>query len=161
MMKRILVTAAALGLLLAPVTIAAQSQVRTTHLIRDLGLLLDGPALNAAAATRTFTVTESNMIGSGVLIAYVDFTHTAATDVQMTCTASPDGGTTYFAIQSCEVTAGDCTSSDANWTIAVSGDDTLVWRVDTLGFPRVQCVFSGTSGGGSDTIDVTVFLASK
>jgi len=133
----------------------------SSHEARTVGTLLSAVALNATAATRTITLTEQNMRGFSVAALFIDFNRTAATDVSMTCTGSMDAGTTYFQFQSCDVSAGDCTSTDASWTRTISANDEFIWRVDTMGIPRVQCLFAGTSAGGSDTVTVSAYAIAQ
>jgi hypothetical protein len=129
-----------------------------------LGDLLSAAKLNdATAANRTATTTvDDDRSGYDVLVLYVDHTNNSATDVQMTCTNTPETGSNAATIQSCSVALGACTSNNATWSNAVSGDETFVWRVDVTGYPgSISCVFSGTSSGASDTIDVQGWLTTK
>ena len=151
----------ALAVLLWP-ALAGTAQNPTSHAFKKLQTtLINDVALNAAAGTRTFALTEQDMRGYGILTVFVDFAHSAATDVQMVCSASDDQGTTDFPVQSCAVAAGVCTSTDANWTKAVAGNDEWIWRVDIVGIPYLECVFSGTSGGASDKVVVTGYLSAQ
>jgi len=160
-MKRFKFIPLILGMLFPAVLVAAPKSP-TSHAFQKLHrTLINGIALNATASTRTFEVTEQEVQGYGLLDVYINHTNSAATDVQMDCNASNDAGATDFAIQSCSITAGVCTSTDANWTKAVAASDTWVWRIDILGFPRVNCVFSGTSAGGSDTVTVTAIAIAQ
>jgi hypothetical protein len=114
--------------------------------------LLDGVALNAAAASRTITLTL-NWSFSGVIISY-QATRDAYTDVTVTCTES----LTYPVILASPVTR-NCSSGTCERapiidveTSSVSHNQTL--RYSTEGVFQIVCVFSGTSAGASDLITV-------
>jgi len=159
MKKLLLAATTALALFVAPVT-AGASETRKTHKFTDLGTLLSAVALNATAATRTLTVTQADLLGHGLLVVYIDYTNSSATTVTMVCSASDDSGTKEFTIQSCDVAAGNCTSSDNLFTNAVSGDEDFTWRVDVLGFIHVTCILGGASADGSDLVTVTGYTLS-
>jgi len=128
-----------------------------------LGTLLSAVALNAAAATRTATVSlDSPNDGYDLLILHIDHSNNAATDVQMSCEIQPDATSTDAVMQDCTVATGVCTSTDASWSNAVSGDEVFIWRVDISGYPgQVECTFSGTSAGASDLITVKGWMTTK
>lgn len=143
-------------------SLALAAQNPASHAYHKLNrTLLNAVALNAAAATRTFEVTEQEMAGYSVLALFVKFARSAATDVQMSCTASDDAGTTDYTLHSCAVAAGVCTSSAASWKYTTSSTGNWVWRVDTMGLPRVTCTFSGTSGGANDLVTVTGYAIAQ
>lgn len=118
--------------------------------------VISAASINTA---KTFTLTEAEMGGFGMLGIFVEYTNSAGTAVVMTCTGSNDDGTTDFALQSCAVSAGTCTSTDATWSNAVSGDEDWMWKVDTQGALSVTCSFTATGGDGSDvaTVDVVAW----
>lgn len=124
----------------------------------NLGVLIDGENLNTATA---FTLSAERLRRHRFLTLFVNFTRSAATDVQMTCDVSPDSQTTWFKPQSCAVSAGNCTSTDATWTRTISASDTFVWRVDMAGLQDARCTFTGTSAAFADKITVTGFGATN
>lgn len=148
---------------LAPTLAFARGASEPQALKYPLGTLVDDVALNAAAATRTASVLlEGSKAGYDIAIMHIDLTHTAATDVQMSCTITPSAADSAGVLQQCAVSAGACTSSDASWTKAVSGDKVFLWRVDISGFPgTLACVLSGTSAGANDKVTVKGWLVTK
>lgn len=138
------------ALTLAPSLAMATTQGR--HSTAPQGTLLSAVACNASAANRTLSL--SNPDGYGVAILQFDFTYNAATAITLTCNVSLDGGTTYAPLQSCAVSSGVCTSTDASWSKAVSANDDWAWRIDFLSAPNVQCTVACTGGGASDTVTV-------
>ena len=148
-MKRILALGALLGALALGAT-PAQAQ-EGKHRWRDVGTVLNAVACNASAGTRTWTATSGSGAGFGLAAFQFDFTYNAATAVTWTCFGSLDGGTTYAELQSCSVSSGTCTSTDAVWSKAVSASDDWIWRVDFLGLSDIKCTLACTGGGASDT----------
>lgn len=159
---RSLAAALALVLTLAAAPASAGLQ-QPKQIITGVGTLLSGVALNASAATRTFDLALANeFTGFGILTVYVNYTNSAATDVQMSCTSKPSSTVSAATLQSCAVSAGTCTSTDAGWNNSVSGDEVFVWRVDINNYPgTLSCVFSGTSAGAGDLITVDGWLATE
>lgn len=130
------------------------------HVTSDVKTLLSGVACNASAGARTFTLSPAGAgFGYGMGIFQVDFTYNAATAVALACEASINNQTSWATLQSCSVSSGTCTSSDASWSKATSASDTWLWRVDFLGAPDVKCTVSCTGGGASDTFTVYGRLA--
>ena len=129
-------------------------------------VLLNGVACNASAAARTITLnhgtvaSETNRgFGWGLASLYVKFVRSAATNVTMVCTESPDGGTTDYTPQATETINGVHTSINSSWLKTTSVSANWPWRVDLHGSVETECVFSCASGGGSDTLTVTVFYS--
>lgn len=124
-------------------------------------VLINNVALNAAAASRTLTLSTAAgslpVRGYGVLVLSVKRTRNAGSDLTMTCTQSPDGGTTDFPLAECESAAasGVCTYYQQTWKDAGSVSANWTWRVDILGYSEVECVFASTSANGSDLLTVT------
>ena len=145
-----------LGIALFLVPVAAQSATPCENAYQKVNrTLLSAVAMNAAAALRTFTLTEQEVSAFGTVAVYIKFTWNAATAISMACTASPDAGTTAYTLQSCSTVAGVCTSSNASWTKAVTASANWVWRIDTLALSagaRISCVISSTGGGANDTV---------
>ena len=110
--------------------------------------VLEGVALNAAAATRT---AEINCEGYSVLRFFVFFTHSAASDVSVTPTATLDG-TNYAPLQSRSIVAGAATLSDLVDTKTVTGDDQFWVDYDVRGLTTIKLAMSGTSAGASDLV---------
>lgn len=113
--------------------------------------LLSGVALNASAGTRTITLLTG---GWKKVSIFVQFTYNAATDVRLTCSASGDAGTNYGPIQTSSIASGTATLSDLVDVKAVTASKKFVVEYDVTTYDRLQCVFSGTSAGGSDLITV-------
>lgn len=130
---------------------------------KDIGGVLTAVAANAAAGTRTFTLSSDQLIGYKHFIFYVAFTYAAATNVRLTCTVSNDGNTTDFIPQTCVTAAGVCTLNDGGiFDKAISAaDKKYAFRMDILGYRDLECVYSTTSGGASDLITVEGALTSN
>lgn len=115
--------------------------------------VLSSVPLNAAAASRTFTVQVS---GYSLLRVLVVLDRTAATDLQLAGSGSLDDGDTFGRVVATSVTAGTGTNTDYTDAKAVSGDDTLLVTYDVRGLDVFRGVVSGTDGGASDLVDVSV-----
>ena len=116
--------------------------------------VLDGVALNAAAATRTYEVDLDGDFSSLVVGVYLD--RTAATDLVATPSWSNDGGTNYIPFQTQSISSGTVThSTRTDTTGTISADANLSIELPVQGIHKVRIVFSGTSGGASDLIYVT------
>lgn len=124
----------------------------TRHIDGKGTKLLDGVALNAgSAADRTVTV---NLPPNGAKVCLlVELTRTAATTVDIAVQVSMDG-TTYVPLQSGAISGGTRTLSDFTDSKTVSGNDEFGVEYDLRGWRHANFVFSGTSAGGSDTVDV-------
>jgi len=147
-------TAFVIALLLLPAIAQANDpramfSAKVTH--------IDDISLNAAAATRTFNL--SNAQGYKLLVLTFNLSARASsTDVGLTCAVSDDGGTTKAELQDCSVSSGACTSSDASWSKTVSGVKVWPWRVNVLGFKWIECVITSTAAGAGDKLTVTGHL---
>jgi hypothetical protein len=113
--------------------------------------VLDGAALNAAAASRTFTLDVSGM---SVVSIQIDLTRTAATDLQLTCLASLNGGVSYGEISSTSVSGGTGTMTAYHDVFPLSANHNLIFDYYVGTKDNLKCTVSGTSGGANDTIDV-------
>jgi hypothetical protein len=129
----------------------AEGPLNLTRRANQGGKLLDAATL---AADRSFTISTSGARGYGLLTLYISLTWDAASAVALTCTGSNDGNTTDYALQSCSVASGACTSSDASWSKAVTASKKWIWRVDVEGIEDIECTFTDTGGGASDTLTV-------
>lgn len=116
-----------------------------------------GEVITATDSTSTsFTLTGAQLSGYSKLAVYTFLDYTAATALSMTCSVSVEGRAEDFTLQSCSVSSGTCTSSNASWSKAISGADAYwVWVVDLVGIPSstTVCTFTDT-GGTSDKISV-------
>lgn len=132
------------------------------------GTVINGVALSAASSS--FTVNFDNPTTNGIpglIVVWVSVTDASnsVTAINMSCTGSPNNGTTDYTLQDCSSTAGGvCTSANASWTkdpSAITSPKRWPWRVDIEGMPEVECVFTDTGGDASDSITVTVSFATK
>lgn len=130
----------------------------------NIGTLIDAQDMGA---NRSFSQTQlSNMGAFGLLNVYLSLTdaNNSVTNIRMTCTASLDGNTTDFTMQSCTVASGVCTSDNAAWDrnpSAVASPKRWVWRVDIEGLEDIECTFAPTGGAAADLLTVTGQLAVK
>jgi hypothetical protein len=157
-MKRILFT---LALLLAPAIAEAQS-----GLLKPYGDDVARIATTALSASSTsFTFDKQNAVRTGiwdkvlVWVTVVDAANNVSA-ITMACTGSRDGGTTDYGFEDCSVSSGVCTSSAASWVRNPGTGTTLwIWRIDSTGVPEVECTFTDTGGGATESIAVTVTAA--
>jgi hypothetical protein len=146
---------------LAPATTFGASGPKNLHIRPSTN-----PAINAAtaAASRSFEV-ENKSGGLGLLIVYITYVedNTSTSAVTMTCTASDDNNTTDYKMQSCTVSSGACTSSDASWTLDPDNTGTTywVWRVDVEGYEDFECTFAFTGGEAADLLTAKYQLSTK
>ncbi len=115
--------------------------------------LLEGVALNAAAAARTITVSTKQLWAK--LVVPVFFTYgTSATTVTAQFKCSTDG-TNYVLLQSRAISAGASTLSDMVDTKTTGGvDQDFMLEYDVRACRSVQVVFGASGPGGSDLINV-------
>lgn len=150
-------TALALLLLLAAAPAAAALPPVGINALESRGTKLNAVAANAAAGTRTFTI--SNPGGAyGMLVVYMNFTRSSATAVTLTCSASHDSGTTLYALQDGATDSGVQTTVDASKSKAVGASAKWPWRWDIKGFNFISCVYDTTAGGAGDLLTATVHL---
>ncbi len=150
--------------------------VATPAFAQDVGvkrserkLWLDDVDGDAAAGLLTFTIVSSGgaqtkVQGGGYNLAVLHFyadRNATMSAVGLTCSSSDDGGTNLFVLQTCDVSSGDCTSSDASWTKAIVADKKWAWRVDITGYSYVSCVVTVTGGHSSEAITVSGYLTTK
>lgn len=153
-MRRILFVAIALA---ASVAIAAPAPVGV-NLATSPVAALTAVAANAAAGARTFTV--ANPQGAyGLLVIHANFTWDSASAVILTCSESPDGGSTLYALQDGTTSAGVQALVAASKSKTVSASAKWPMRWDIKGFTFISCVYSATGGGASDLITATYTLS--
>ena len=154
-----------LALLALPAISHAQGVSRT-----ERKALLTAVAGNAAASAKTFILVSSGGAqtkvqtgGYNLAVLHFNMDYTSgATAVGLVCSSSDDGGTNLFVLQTCDVAAGACTSSDASWAKAIAAaDKKWAWRVDITGYAFVSCVVSVTTGAADDAISVSGYLTTK
>lgn len=142
------------GLALAPgASFAAKAPTTNTVRLQASGSfkLLDGVALNAAAATRTIEVTTGRNFAK--LVLFTDFNRSAATTVTIEPYCSPDG-TLYFRLQSRAVASGTGTLSDYTDSNAVSGNEDFYTEYDARSCEKMKFIYAGASADGSDLVTV-------
>lgn len=155
-MAKLLKTLLVLGLLApAPVYAAKAPNTYTKRLRGDQGTfkILDGVALNATEGARTIDV-DIQAAWSKVVV-FVDFSRTAATDIIATPTYSPDG-VVYFSYTSRSITSGASTVSPLVDTYPTAADASFALEYDVRTAKKLKIIFSGTSAGGSDLVDVYI-----
>lgn len=112
---------------------------------------LDGVALNASEVNRTLTLELDWSYAKVRVIAKLS--RTAATDFQAAAEGTIDG-TAYAPVMSRSISSGTSTLSDlTDQKTGITGDADLHLEYDVAGLRKLKIVFSGTSGGGSDTVD--------
>ena len=116
---------------------------------KNLHVLLDGVAANAAEASRT---AEVNVINSASIGFSMSTTRVAHTAISMTIFKSADGGTTYARVPSVAVSAGAGTASDYTVTKTTAVSDTLWIDTGCESCTNVRVVCSATAGGATDLI---------
>lgn len=153
MKKRFFVLAVVLALPSA--ALAQDKAVRVTPL--KTHMTAQSCISTVAAADRTATIDVGRLGPNGealsLAVVGIDLTWNAAATVTLTCTSSDDGGTTDYSIQDCTMGSGTCTSADLSWSKTVTASKKWQWRIDTLGFVRLECVVL-CSGAGTDTVTI-------
>lgn len=164
-MKTLIKIAVVFALVALPVAVQAQGVTRS-----ERKLMLDEVAGNASAATLTFTLKSSGGSqakvqngGYNLAVLHFDMDYTSgATAVGLVCSASDDGGTNLFVLQSCAVADGACTSTDASWAKAIAATDKKwAWRVDITGYAFVSCAVTVSTGAADDDITVSGYLTTS
>lgn len=115
--------------------------------------LLEQVALNAAAGTRTVTLTTGRRWPT--LRVSVFFTHSAATTVTMVTSCSMDG-TNYATVQAGALSGGTRTLTDLTDSKPVSGNTNFHFSVGVKTCEKVQLLFGGASAGANDKVNVQV-----
>jgi hypothetical protein len=111
--------------------------------------MLSAVALNAAAGTRTATITIAKNWAK--LRFALQFTHNAATTVTSQFTCSYDG-TTYYRRVTRECASGTCTVYEQSDSLAVTGDVDFELEYDVRGCEKVKLLLGGASAGASDLV---------
>lgn len=114
--------------------------------------ILDGVALNATASARTLTLPLDQKFNRVKVT--IELTRSAATTLDATVSGTLGGGSTAAEIQSGAISSGVRTLSDLSDSKTVAGSVNIITEFDVAGLDSLELVFSGTSGGGSDLIDV-------
>jgi hypothetical protein len=123
----------------------------------DYGIVLAAVALNAAAGTRTVTLSLNK---SWTRVRFtINFTRSAATTVTCTPTMRTSTGVPGTTIaksapQSYSVSAGIATASDLVISKTTSVTGNFIFDVDVDGAVDADFVFGGASAGGSDLVTV-------
>jgi hypothetical protein len=150
------------------VAFPAHAAVASRQAFASYGTVINAVALDTAS--ESFAINMSNTPANGVwglMTVWVSIADAdnSTTAINMSCTGSPDGGTTDFTLQDCaSVVDGVCTSANASWTknpAAITSPKRWPWRVDIEGIPEIECTFTDTGGAAADTITVTVTFATK
>lgn len=150
-MRRLLL---ALLLLLAPSLASAQVTNNRMRLrtLDGSNYLLNNVAANASAGARTVTVA----VGGYKTISWTfGLTRVAGTAINMTCKGSTDQGVTYGDIPSMAISGGTGTLTPFTWTQTTSVSGAIIIDMSTGNYDSLQCIFSVTTGGGSDLIKVS------
>ena len=105
--------------------------------------VLNEAVANGLAATRTFVLPVAGFSKTTI---QVDLTRVAATDVQLTCTASLDGGGHYASITATKITGGTGTVTAYHDVYATTSTGNVLFEYDTRTYDSMQCVVSSTAG---------------
>ena len=126
-------------------------------LSRPLGVQLTGVALNAAAATRTITVTPAQQWGRVLLT--VNYTYSAATTVTITPTCTDNTALTKGSVVAGTLSAGVITdvALSRSWTTGAASAN-FQWSFDVAGQASCAFVLSGASAGAGDLVTVSASL---
>lgn len=157
-MKRTLLT---LAMLLAPSIASAQSGLLNPY--GDNVASIATTTLDASSSSFTFNKQNAVRLGIWdkvlVWVTVVDAANNVSA-ITMSCTGSRDEGTTDYGFEDCSVSSGVCTSSAASWVRNPgTGTTRWLWRIDSTGVPEVECTFTDTGGGATESIAVTVTAA--
>ena len=154
--------------LLATLLLSAPALASGAQQKFSTGPAIVATALSAASTSFTQIFDAPSQQGIwGLMTAFICITDAdnSTTAINMSCTGSPDRGTTDYTLQDCSsVTGGVCTSANASWTknpAAIASPKCWPWRVDIEGLPEIECTFTDTGGAAADTIAVTVTFATK
>ena len=130
-----------------------------------------GKVLNAVtmAAPRSFTKAVTSPETNGVpdlTVLWVCLTdaNNSVTLLTWSCTASHDGGTTDYTMQDTQSSAGTATFTDwIGQKIPTNIASPKCWpiRLDTAGFPEIECTFTPTGGAAEDLLTVSLSYANK
>ena len=137
-------------ILLQPATVA-QAQRGPIHNYRKIPT----PVLAKADTTTTRSFTIPSVTGYGIAIVYLwHADHASLSRVYMDCTGKYD--TRDYEIQDCTLAFGDCASNSARWhtQATITGAYLWPWRIDVMGYERVDCVLTFTGGSANDSIEV-------
>ena len=115
---------------------------------------MDDVASNAAAASRTFVLDVAPK-GVSTATVWIDVTEAGTiTAVVLTCSGSPNAGTTYGQKTSTSVAAGVGTVVVYADSYALTASGVLMLEYDVRKFDKFKCLVDITGGGATDTFDV-------
>lgn len=139
----------AIVLFLSASTTATQAQsTKTTLFPSTHSSMLNGVALNAAAATRTSTIAVDR---SWSTLRYgIAFTRAAATTVDATVSCTYKETAYQLTTYSC--TAGVCTVYERTYSNPQATSANFEMQLATKGCDSLTIVLSGTSAGASDLV---------
>lgn len=162
-MKKLINSLIAVAVLAAPLSVGAATDPLRKFAIYGQGI--STTTLDASSSSFTVKLDAPSANGIwGLMIAWVTTVDAdnGVSAITMSCTGSPDGGTTDYTLQSCATASGVCTSSDASWVKNPGANTTRwPWRVDIEGFPEIECTFTDTGGDSSDSVAVYITFATK
>ncbi len=110
--------------------------------------------------TRSFSIPGTR--GYGLVTVYLwHEDHNTLSRVYMDCTgqyASRD-----YVIQDCTLAFGDCASNPARWHTQPPITGTLLWpwRIDVMGYERVDCVLTFTNGSAGDSVQADASMMTQ
>ena len=119
--------------------------------------VLNAVAATASSGSRTFTVSTG---GFSKTVFQLDYTYSAATDQRLACYGSLNGGASYARIMSTGIVSGsgtlmpytDICNIGVNQCLTGSGN--ILIEYDSRNYDKMQCVWSATSGGAGDTVNI-------
>lgn len=160
-MKKFLVLLAVLA-----VSATAYAAVGTVPYYKLYGKVIDAATMaQARSFTRAVTLPETNGTPDlTVLWVCLTDANNSVTLLAWTCTASWNSGTTDYTMQDTNSSAGTATYVD--WTgqkVPTNITSPKCWpiRLDTAGFPELECTFTPTGGEAGDLLNVYLSYASK
>lgn len=118
------------------------------------------PLIDAAvmSGSPSFSINRPNLSGGfNILRLFLRLTDadSSITRFDWTCTVSDDGNATDYTPQECTVAAGVATCVNAGvWQKATPGTANWSYRVDTSGWPDMQCTASVGAGAATAVVDV-------
>jgi len=144
---------------------SASAAAQNKHRAYPLGTKLSAVSLNAAAASRTFTVGPTlgrdSLLDYGTLVLEYTFTHANNGTISTTCTAGQTVATADKTLTTCVVSGGNCTIQFGGvaTTATLTTDKKWLWRLGIKGIKALSCVVAhgGTPAAG-DVITVTGYV---
>ena len=118
--------------------------------------VLNGVAATAQASDRTFVLPVA---GFSKVSIQVNLTRVAAVDIQLACSASLDGGAHYAPITSTVIATGVGTMTAYHDVYATATTGSGLFEYDSRTYDHMSCVWSSTTGGGTDLATVYAIAA--